>query len=54
MDRLELDFSVRHDGKQITELVTDAVWIGRDDAGVLVRSLHSTLCNQGRNNTETH
>ena len=35
-------------------LSRDAVWIGRDDAGVLVRSLHSTLCNQGRNNTETH
>ena len=35
-------------------LSRDAVWIGRDDAGVLVRSRHSTLCNQGRNNTETH
>ena len=35
-------------------LSRDAVWIGRDDAGVLVRSLHSTLGNPGRNNTETH
>ena len=32
----------------------DAVWIGRDDGGVLVRSLHSTLCKPERKNTETH
>lgn len=39
-------------------LLQDAVWMmvdeGRDDAGVLVRSLHSTLSQPGRKNTETH
>jgi hypothetical protein len=41
-------------GSRSQNLSRDAVWIGRDDAGVLVRSLHSTLCKTGRKNTETH
>lgn len=51
LERPGLHFSVRRDGKQITELVAGCCVDGK---GVLGRSLHSTLSRPGRKNTETH